>query len=96
MVYGRLLLKYYATIRFFTTTNGSAWRQAFRKSLKPYDIRRGTGNALDGMLQGRESKHLDADSCLEITTEAILRQVMNHRDAGVFQAYLNERVRCNV
>jgi len=44
------------------------------------------------LLQGRKSDHLDAD----VATEAILRQVMNHRDAGVFQAYLNERVRCDV
>jgi Protein of unknown function (DUF3435) len=32
----------------------------------------------------------------EIATPAVLQQVMNHRDAGIFQAYLNERVRCDV
>jgi len=48
------------------------------------------------LLRGRKSGHLDADSRLEVATEAILRQVMNHRDARTFQAYLNERVRCDV
>jgi len=48
------------------------------------------------LLRGRESEHLDADSRLEVATEAIVRQVTNHRDAGIFQAYLKERVRCDV
>jgi hypothetical protein len=33
---------------------------------------------------------------LEVATQAILQQVMNHRDAGIFQTYLNERVSCDV
>jgi hypothetical protein len=37
-----------------------------------------------------------ADFLLEVTSQAVLQQVMNHRDAGIFQAYLNERVRCDV
>ncbi|KAI9685459.1 MAG: hypothetical protein M1822_004590 [Bathelium mastoideum] len=47
--------------------------------LKPYNIRRGAGEAVDG-----------------IATQAQLQQVMGHRDAGIFQAYINERVQCDV
>lgn len=31
-----------------------------------------------------------------MATRAELQQVMNHRDAGIFQAYSNERVQCHV
>jgi hypothetical protein len=44
----------------------------------------------------RTREYLDADSLPEVASQAILQQVMNHRDAGIFQAYLNERVRCDV
>ncbi|KAF2188461.1 hypothetical protein K469DRAFT_565307 [Zopfia rhizophila CBS 207.26] len=31
-----------------------------------------------------------------VATQALLQQVMGHLDAGVFQAYINERVQCDV
>lgn len=31
-----------------------------------------------------------------VATQALLQQVMGHRDAGVLQAYMNERVQCDV
>ena len=39
---------------------------------------------------------MDTDGLLELASQAVLQQVMNHRDAGIFQAYLNGRVRCDV
>jgi hypothetical protein len=39
---------------------------------------------------------MDTDFLLDVASQAVLQQVMNHRDAGIFQAYLNERVRCDV
>ena len=44
----------------------------------------------------RTREYLNADLLPEAASQAILQQVMNHRDAGIFQAYLNERVRCDV
>ena len=34
---------------------------------------------------------MDTDVLLDVASQAVLQQVMNHRDAGIFQAYLNER-----
>jgi hypothetical protein len=39
---------------------------------------------------------MDTDFLLDIASQAVLQQVMNHRDAGIFQAYLNKRVRYNI
>lgn len=39
---------------------------------------------------------MSANFDVEVATQALLQQVMNHRDAGIFQAYLNERVGCDV
>ena len=39
---------------------------------------------------------MSANFDVEVATEALLQQVMNHGDAGIFQAYLNERVGCDV
>ena len=39
---------------------------------------------------------MNTDFLLDVASQAVLQQVMNHRDAGIFQAYLNERVRCDV
>jgi hypothetical protein len=64
--------------------------------LAPYDIWRGAGNGVDSVystfLRERVSDNFD----VEVATEALLQQAMNHRDAGIFQAYLNERVGCDV
>src|SRR5271170_3170345 len=39
---------------------------------------------------------MDTDFLLDVASQAVLQQVMNHKDAGIFQAYLNERVRYDV
>ena len=39
---------------------------------------------------------MDTDFLSEVASQAVLQQVMNHKDAGIFQAYLNERVRYDV
>jgi Protein of unknown function (DUF3435) len=39
---------------------------------------------------------VSANFDIEVATEYLLQQVMNHRDAGIFQAYVNERVGCDV
>lgn len=31
-----------------------------------------------------------------MATQAQLQQVMGHRDAGIYQAYINQRVQCDV
>jgi hypothetical protein len=39
---------------------------------------------------------MSAEFDVKVATEALLQQTINHRDAGIFQAHLNERVGCNV
>jgi len=39
---------------------------------------------------------MDTDFHSEVASQAVLQQVMNHRDACIFQAYLNEQVRYDV
>jgi hypothetical protein len=33
---------------------------------------------------------------IAVGTQAMLQQVMGHKDAGIFQAYINERIQCDV
>ncbi len=40
--------------------------------------------------------HAAADFTLAVASQGVLQQVMNHKDAGIFQAYINQRVQCDV
>jgi hypothetical protein len=64
--------------------------------LAPDDIRRGAGNEVDGVDSIFLRELVSANFDVEVATEALLQQVMNHRGASIFQAYLNERVECDV
>jgi len=37
-----------------------------------------------------------ANFTLAVASQGVLQQVMNHKDAGIFQAYINQRVQCDV
>jgi Protein of unknown function (DUF3435) len=85
----------YKTFLYYFQRLGVASRMM--QILTLYVIRRGTGNELDGMsMTPISALNVDADCLLELATQAVLQQVMSHRDAVIFQAYLNEHVPCDV
>jgi len=64
--------------------------------LAPDDIRRGAGNEVDSVDSIFLRELVSANFDVEVAAEALLQQVMNYRGASIFQAYLNERVGCDV
>ena len=60
--------------------------------LRPYDLRRGVGDVLNGTYRPAAVQASTVNPFAGLASQAILQQLMNHRDAGIFQAYINERV----
>ncbi|KAI9776368.1 MAG: hypothetical protein M1816_005335, partial [Peltula sp. TS41687] len=69
----RKALRYHTYLYYIQRLGFAA---GFPQILEPYQIRRGSGEAVDA-----------------VGTQALLQQV---KDAGIFQAYINERVQCDV
>lgn len=69
----------------------------FKENLTHYYIRRGTGNAVDGTDIHFTSFSLDVvNTGIDIATTAERDQVMGHSHSGIFQFYLNQKVKCDV
>lgn len=69
------------------------------RAMKPYDLRRGTGEAVESKFRhsvNKKALKLTCELCSETAPLPLLQQVMGHIYASTFQAYMNQRVQCHV